>query len=581
MKNEDLKILFKILSLFKGYYKKMFYLLFCIIASTITGFVTPLLNRQLIDMGLQAKDINKVIIFASIIFLVTLIGQAIEMLGTKYELYINNMIPYDLSKIAFKRIFKLRIEYLVDTNYTQIMNSLNMDINNICRLVDRNSFFVVMQIFKMIAGVIGLITISWKLTILIVIIALFRFSIVRKLTRKRKYLFESYMDSLKEYSFWYGDTLAGIKEIKLLGIETIKIGEFIKRQRPMIKTNIKMLWSDKLYNLSEAVLLPLITFIIYILGTLALINGNLTLGGLFTFITYSMYVTGPISSILGLGYNLSGIIPSAKRYMQFLELECEGEGKVDLASNKEWKGIDFKNIAFKYSNGKTVLNDISFQIKAGERVAIIGANGSGKTTIVGLLLRFFKPLKGEILLNGINIEDIKLTQYRKLISVVSQDFYLFNTSVKNNINPRGKTCEEKIQNAAVQSGAHSFIGKMEERYDSSVGQNGMKLSGGERQKLALARALASDAKLIVLDEVTSSIDIESENQINYFIANSLKDKAILIISHKPSILEVVDKIIVLEDGVIKAMGTYTELLNRNILCKFLAKDENGTSALAN
>lgn len=393
-----------------------------------------------------------------------------------------------------------------------------------------------------------------------------RYLIVKYLAKKRKNLFKEFMKSYQDYSGWYGDTLEGIKEVKLWGLETLKIGQFIKKQRNIIRQDIKMSYLGKINGISEQLFAQILSSLIYIIGGYMIIGEILTVGKLFAFITYSAYVTQPIFAIMNIGYSFASVLPSAKRYFDFMNIEIEDTIKKDLVEkldNKVFGSIQFKNVYFSYKNKQPILQNINFKINAGETVAIVGSNGSGKTTIINLILRFLTPNSGKIFLDGKNINSLKLRDYRKLISVVSQDIYLFNTTIKENIILNSRKIDDEIYSATKKSGAYKFIKKMPNQYETIVGERGNKLSGGERQKIAMARAFIRDSKILILDEATANYDIETERQVNNMLKENYKDKTIILITHKTDILSKVDNIIVVTHGLIEDIGTHSELYKRN------------------
>ncbi|GAB6086886.1 ABC transporter ATP-binding protein [Alkaliphilus crotonatoxidans] len=557
---EDRRIIKWLLSLFKPYSRKLIIVIVCVMASAGINILLPLVSRELMDNGLLKSDIVAVIRLAALTISLVVIDQGIGLLETKYRAYISSMLPYNLRNQAFKHLLKLKISYFNQKNFAETLNTIEADVANISKISDRSMFFVVTSIFKMLGGVIGLTIIDWRLTLLILLIIPFRFFIVKYLSKKRRALYIQYMQSNREYSAWFGDTVGGIKEIKLWGIDGIKIGEFVKKQRNIVKLNIKMAFMDKMNELSEMLIHQIIINTLTVMGALLAFNYDLTIGGVFAFITFSVYVTQPISAILNVAYSFSSILPSAKRHLAFLTIEQE-------ASQAEYKeigaeiggNIKFENVSFAYDQGETVLKDISFEIKGGEKVAIIGANGSGKTTIINLLLRFYQPLEGRILLDGLDIKEINLKDYRKMIGVVNQEVYLFNTSIKKNIALFSSLDASKIERAARESGAEGFIDLLPHGYESITGRNGAQLSGGERQKIAVARALARNSKILIFDEATSNYDLESENYLNNILATGIKNKTMILITHKTEVLKHVDRILLIEAGTVIEVGSYDAL----------------------
>lgn len=551
----------------KPYTKKIAVVMICIFVTSGISMLLPQFSKQIMDNGLIAQNFSIVAKFSLFTFLLVLFDQGIGLLEIKYYTYINSIFQYSLLKRAFKHILKLKLQYFNNTNFAEIMSNVNTDVGNISRVCDKGTFIVVSQIFRIIGGIIGLVVIDWKLTILVICICPVRYITVKYFAKKRTQMIEKFIEYNRDFNAWYGDTISGVKEIKLWGIERVKTSQFNKKQRNIIKTNIKLSFLDKFNEYSENVFFQIITNSLYILGAYMVFNKSLSIGGLFAFLTYTTYVTGPISSIINIGYNFSNIIPSAKRYFKFLDLETEVDNstsKFVRVNNIQVKGrIRFVEVSFSYESSGWGLKNIDFDIEPGEKVAVIGSNGSGKSTLINLLLRFYRPNCGKILIDDIDINDIKLRDYRKLLSVVSQDIYLFNTTIEENITIASKMDKHRIYEASKESGAHDFIEELPMKYKSQVGRNGAKLSGGQRQKIAVARAFARDTKILVFDEAMSNYDMESEYFVNDLLGKNSESKTIIVISHKPDILKLVNKIIMLDCGEIVDIGTHEELLIKN------------------
>ncbi len=255
---------------------------------------------------------------------------------------------------------------------------------------------------------------------------------------------------------------------------------------------------------------------------------------------------------------------SAQRIFEIMDTEVKIQDKEDAVDFDEFKHqIEFKNISFGYSE-KDVITDFNLTLNKGEMVALVGASGSGKSTIANLITRFYDVEKGQILIDGIDIRDIKLKEYRKLFGLVTQDSILFNDSVFNNISLGDNQPDfEKVKAAADISNASEFIEKMENQYDESVGEGGGKLSGGQKQRLSIARAVYKNPPIMVLDEATSALDTQSEKLVQEALDKMMSQRTSLVIAHRLSTITGADKIIVMEDGKIKESGTHTELIEKN------------------
>ncbi len=574
---ENRAILKRLFKLLKPYFKKISIIFVCIIASAGINMLFPLLSKQIMDNGLLTKNFGIVVKFSLLTLAIVLIEQAIGLVETKYFSYVNAMFQYSLQKMAFKHLQRLRLQYFNNTNFSEIMSNIGMDASNISRVCDKGTFIIISQIFRIIGGLIGLLIIDWKLTLVVLFVAPIRYFTVKILAKKRKAMINKFMEYNSNFASWYGDAISGIKEIKLWGIDRIKTGEFIRKQRNIVKMNIKMAFLDKINECSEIVLFQVINCALYLLGAYIAFGNGLTIGGVFAFLTYSSYVLGPISAILNIGYNFSNVVPSAKRFFDFLDMETElqadNKNLVRLAGTEVHGNIKFQEVSFSYKNGEKILNKINLNINSGEKIAIIGANGSGKSTLINLLLRFYNPQEGKILIDGININNIKLRDYRSIISVVSQDLYLFNTTIENNISTGSKSDNSAISKAAIKSGAFDFIKEMPLKYKSEVGRNGSKLSGGQRQKIAMARAFARKSRILILDEATANYDVESEAYVNQMLTTDFEDSTVLVISHKPDILKKVDKIWMVDGGSIQEYSSFNDLKSNSEVYKDILVEE--------
>lgn len=576
MKKEDKNVCLEIVKLFKPYKWKISIIIALILISSIVTTIIPIINQHLMDNGLIAKDIKVIVRYSIYELILVFIIQFLGILETKKRSYMQNLLAFNLEKNAFEHTLKLKIKFFTDTNNAEMISNLKTDIGNISQIANEHTFYIVTSIFRIIVGVIGLLIINWKLSFLVIILTPIRYVLVKYLAKSRKNLIFNYINTYKNYSKWYGDTIAGIKEVKIWALELLKLNEFEKRQNKIIKQNVKLSYLEKANEISECIFTQIITSFIYIIGGCMLLGDGVTVGKLFAFITYSNYVTGPIFSIMNIGYSFAGIIPSAKRYFEFMNIEEEDYPKSITISNpnldKVQGCIEFKDVCFSYNPQKKVLNNISFKINPGEKVAIIGSNGAGKTTIINLILRFLKPTSGKILLDGNDINLLPLTDYRKLISVVSQEVYLFNTTIQDNIILNSEKGIEEMNTATKKSGAYDFIDKLPDKYKSVVGESGGKLSGGERQKVAMARAFVRNFKLLILDEATANYDVEAETMVNNIINQDFKDRTIIVITHKIDILSKVDKIIVINNGQVDDIGSNYELSQRNRFYKEMIKE---------
>lgn len=549
MSNKEAVI--KLLKLLECYKKYIAVIIVCLIISTGLNLCIPLISSQIMDEGF-IKGNNALLMRLILVSLVIYtLNSIIELLKEKKRIDISSRIHFFLSKESFTHLMKLEANYFSDKNYAEILDNINIDIANMTSIADEGMFFVISQVFSMTGGVVGLLILDYRMTILVLLFIPIKYVIMKMFAQRRKQIMDSYILESQNYAHWFGDTVAGVREIKCFGILKSKLCEFTNKQMRVIKWQKKINMLAELNNFADIMLIHILMAMLYIIGANLIFNMQLSVGNVFAFITYSSYVTGPISAILNIGYLLSGIIPSTKRYYKFMDMEEESNDG-DRTLSPQFGDIEFRQVSFAYHNDKPVIENINLIFPKGSKTALIGKNGSGKSTIIDLLLQMYTPTKGKILLAGNEILNISLDEYRNMFSVVSQDIYLFNDTIRNNISLYKQAEDKLILDACKDSGLSEFVEDVS--LDYMVGQNGTMLSGGQKQKIALARALIHDRPIVVFDEVTSSTDACSEQQINALLHTRLKYKTVIVITHKEEILNEMNQVVILESGKVNIFG---------------------------
>lgn len=549
----------KLFALLKDYTKIISIIFGCLLISTVLNLCVPLLSRRIMDDGFIGGNKELLIKLVLCSLMVYLVISVIDIIKEKNRINISAKIQYSLSEQAFSHLMKMKASYFNNKNYAEILNNINVDIGNMTSIADEGVFFVVTQAFSMTGGVIGLFILNWRMTILVLLFIPIKYVVMKKFAKQRKKVMDDFINDSQKYARWFGDTIGGVREVKLFGILNYKHAEFSQKQSKVVERQKKLNILSQWNNIIDTTLVQILVTVIYIIGANLVFKFQLSVGSVFAFITYSAYVTGPISAILNIGYLLSGIIPSTKRYYEFMNLQEETDkGKL---IKPEFGNLKLEEVFFSYETDKPILTDVNIEIPKGSKTVLIGKNGSGKSTIINLLTRMYEPTAGQIKLKGVNIFEITLESYRNMISVVSQQIYLFNDTIRNNICIYKKVSDEVIETACKDSGLEDFLKDVS--LDYVVGQNGAMLSGGQKQKIALARALVHDKPIIIFDEVTSNTDVYSEHQINGLLHTRLKEKTVIIITHKQEILQDVDQIVMLKDGAVVGTGKYDDLVINN------------------
>lgn len=548
------------LLLLLGKYKKTIVVIVgCLLVSTGLNLCVPLISRRIMDDGFIGGNKKLLIELVLVSMVIYTINSLIDLIKEKKRVDISAKIQYFLSEQSFSHLMKLRVNYFNNTNYAETLNNINMDINQMKSVADSSVFFVITQAFSMTGGIIGLFIIDFRMTILVLLFIPIKCVVMKYFAKKQKQIMDEFIKKNQKYAKWFGDTVGGVREVKLFNILDRKHEEFDQNQKDIIEKQKQMNMLGQWNTITDSLMVQFLSTLLYILGANLVFDLQLSVGSVFAFITYSSYVTGPISAILNIGYLLSGIIPSTKRYYAFMDLEEETDNGETAALCPD--DLKLQQVSFAYEKEKYVLKDVDILFAKGSKTAIIGRNGSGKTTIINLLTRMYEPTSGKIMLGTEDISELPLPEYRNMVSVVSQQIYLFNDTIRNNICLYKRVDDVIVEEACKDSGLEDFI--KEVSLDYVVGQNGAMLSGGQKQKIALARALIHDKPIVIFDEATSNTDAYSEQQINGLLDTKLKEKTVIVITHKKEILNKVDQIVVLKEGVVIDNGTYDELVGKN------------------
>ncbi len=547
-KKKDYYYLGKLLALLKPYKYYLAAIFLCLIASSAIVFLQPLLISRLTDQGLLEMNFSVTVKLTLLIFLLIAAGQIISFLRSWMFVHIHNSFYFSLISRGFQKLMRLKISYFTEKSSAEIIDNMRVDASNAALITDQFFGFTIEYLFRIVSGLVGLFVISWRLTLVVILIVPIKYGIVSLISRKTRKWTQERLEKLSNFTGWFSENIDGIKEIKLWGLYRKQWEEFQKRQKELLKLHQKESLLESVNNNIETALSWGVTGLLYILGGMQMAEGHLSLGGVFAFISYSGYVTDPIMMLLNLRIFFSTIIPSAERLFQIFELEEESDtGKLKVKQDQGIQ-IEYRQVSYAYENGRSILTSADIKITQGEKVAIVGENGSGKTTFLNLLLRFLEPQEGEITVNGTNINEIEADSYRGLFAVVDQAPYLFSGTIRENIDLDLRTDREAFLRACEKSGADNFIAKLPEKEKSVIGQNGSMLSGGERKKVAVARAMVREAPIIVLDEATAGYDGESDAHLHDFLIHQTEGKTLIVITHNQEHLEGMDRVYCLKNG---------------------------------
>jgi ATP-binding cassette subfamily B protein len=538
--------------------------LVCIaIVSSIDSFTT-FLSSRIIDRGIIAGS-REAIIETVLLYGAVLIIQSIAAFGFIYLVGIlAERVRYDLRKRMFNHLQQLSLSYYSETPVGWIMARLTSDTERLSDLMTWGILDVTWATINIITAAVFMFIINPRLAwivllllpVLIFVGIRFRKAILHYYRRSRK------MNSKITGAFNEGIT--GVRVIKALSREDDNLEEFSELTDGMYKASFKAAWLSALF-LPTVQLISAITlgFILW-RGGMQVQIGQMTVGGIQAFVSYITFIMWPISDIARVYAQMQNAVASAERIFNLIDTEPEIKDRPQTIETQTIAGnIRFDHVHFQYEKDDPVLNDLDFEVKEGEMVALVGPTGGGKTTIVNLLCRFYEPTRGKIKINGVDYLDMKLLDIQTRIGIVLQTPHLFSGSIRENIRYGKLTAtDEEIEEAAKLAGAHAFITQFEKGYEQDVGEGGNLLSVGQKQLISIARAILASPELFIMDEATSSVDTLTEALIQQGIHRLMEGRTSFVIAHRLSTIKRADKIMVIEDGQISEMGTHKQLIEK-------------------
>lgn len=559
----DINVFKDLIKFYKIEYKKLYMLMFVVVISGILQAVVPLSIKLLTDDFITKQNLKGFIIagigFFSLVIISTLAIYSFYVFGGKLEYQVSK----EIRKSVFERIGKFSLTNIKKYETGELISRLTSDVQKLSEVFSWGVIDACHSIIVLLISISIMLYLSYTLTLMLFLI-LPAIYIVTVIFQKNILKFQR---KVRDYNSKiirsYTESLSYIKTIKALGIEDKKKKEFKAYNEKYRKYNL-------LSILISAIFVPTVMFVASIgvgfafnFSSISVMRNVMTYGAFLSFLTYSFQIFEPFKMLAQIFTDLKSAQASAERVFQILyeedEILEEEESDLDFEGN-----IKFENVSFHYfDDDKLILKDFNFEIKNGESVAFIGSTGSGKSTIVNLICKFYNPTSGGIYLDGINYRNIDKTCLYNNLGYVLQQPQLFSISIKENIKFGNENAtDEEILKVCNLLGIDEFISKLPNGIDTVIGETGYNISGGQKQLISFARALIKNPKLLVLDEATSSIDTETEKIIQNKMKDILKGKTSIIVAHRLSTIKHCDKIVLIENGNILEQGTHLELLDK-------------------
>jgi len=573
-RNSMLHPILKLSQYMLRYWKFLVLLVVLSIASSEISVLGPYVMMDLIDKGITSRNYNQ-LLFYSVVFLgLTIVGSLVDFILMYSMRYLSNGVAKDLRFDLFKSIQSKSFSFFDRTRVGQLIARVTSDVDVISRFISFSFRSILSTALVFIFAVATMISLNLELSVIVFLSFPFILLVTLIFNKKISPLFWDIRNKVGQLTATLQESLSGYKVVKSMATEDQEIKKFDEVNISLLNSNMQAAKVRSIYPPLSGLIVSILYALILWYGANLIISNKATLGEIVAFSTYMNMFIGPIRMIGFLYEDLKRTTVSMNRIIEIMESQVVIPEKPDAIELNDVKGmIEFKNVSFSYKDEPT-LKDVSFTINPGEKVAIVGPTGSGKTTVMNLLMRFYDVSSGAILIDGHDIRDIKLSSLRKHIAIVPQETFLFPATVRENIAFGKKDASmEEIIEAAKAAQIHDTIEKFPNGYETMVGERGITLSGGQRQRIAIARALLVNPKIVLLDDSTSSVDIKTESAIQKALDKLLEGRTAVIITNRLSTVKKADKIILLNNGRVEAIGKHEELWERSELYRSLFKEQ--------
>jgi len=555
----------RMLGYLRPYWKVMSFVVVIVIINMLLSLSEPIILAYIIDKGINQSDLSVVYMMGAVLLGIRFISWGLSWMHTRWINFTGQRILFDLRQSLFNHLQTLSFRFFDGRPAGKIMSRITNDTNAIGELINGGLITIVMEGTHLLGIIIILFWMDWQLALLSFIMLPLLYIIVGRLRPRIESTWKRSRSTMSAINGNLNETIQGMRTIQAFSRQSVnneKFNAINLRNKGAFMQAIKL--ESTVYPLVEFVGM-LGTCIVVVYGASLVLSSALTLGYLMAFINYLWRFWGPLSALSKVYSQLLSAMASADRIFEILDTEPEVVNHKDALELQEIRGeVKFEHVSFRYeANKPDVLHDVSFAIKPGQRVALVGPTGAGKSTIVNLLMRFYDATSGTVRIDGIDVKDITLQSLRKDMGIVLQDSFIFGGTIEQNLRyGNDSATDEELRLAAASVRLDRVAAQFPEGFATELEERGSKLSAGQRQLLAFGRVLLSDPRILILDEATSSVDMETEQHIQEALKTLLAGRTAFIIAHRLSTIRDADLILVIENGRIAEQGSHHELMKR-------------------
>ena len=532
-----------------------------ILGNATTEIFNGMISKISGGAGIDFGKIGQILLTLLILYIVSAIFSFIQGFAMTN---VAQKITYKIRNDVVSKINKLPMKYFDKRTHGEVLSIVTNDIDTLGMNLNQTITEIIRTVCMLIGIMIMMLSISWEMTLISIVILPIAGIIVKNIVGKSQKYFQKQQEYLAHVNGQVEEVYSGLNIVKVFNAEEKTIQNFEKANKELYNSG----WRSQFLS---GLMYPLLNFLsnigyvgVAVAGGYLAINGTITVGNIQSFIQYNKQFTNQIGQIAQISATLQAMVAAAERVFEFLEEEEEKEFDNNIQTTSKLKGnVEFKHVHFGYDKNRTIINDFNSSIKEGQKIAIVGPTGAGKTTMVKLLMRFYDVNSGEILIDGHNIKEFNRGELRKMFGMVLQDTWLFGGTVKENIKyGKEDATDDEVIRAAKAAHVHHFIKTLPNGYNSVLNEDSSNVSAGQKQLLTIARVILADPKILILDEATSSIDTRTEIQIQKAMDNLMKGRTSFIIAHRLSTIKNADLILVMDHGDIVEQGKHEELLEK-------------------
>jgi len=560
----DFEILRRIYGFLQPYKVRFWSLVILIMVMACVVPLNPLLIRHTIDNEIARGDYNGLSLMLLAMLGVLLLQGFLQFVTSYMAGWLGQTVIRDIRVALYEKILHLRLKFFDDTPIGRLVTRTVSDIETLNDVFSEGLASIAGDILQLVLITGVMFYTDWRLTLICLMTVPFMVVSTYIFKEYIKKSFNEVRIAVSNLNSFVQEHITGMNIVQAFSAEELEYKKFVAINQTHRDANIRSIWAYSVYFPVADVILAAGTGLIVWFGSKQILNHDITLGTLTAFIMFMNLFFRPIRFLADRFNTLQMGIVSTERILKLLDSDEYVANNGSYSANDLKGDVKFENVWFAYNDEEYVLKDISFEVKQGETIALVGATGAGKSSTINLLSRFYEINKGKIFIDGRDLHEYELQSLRSKIGVVLQDVFLFSNTIENNITLGDKSItREKIIEAAKLVGAHDFIERLPDGYDYNVMERGATLSVGQRQLISFVRALVHDPKVIVLDEATSSVDTETEEMIQNAIAKLMKGRTAIVIAHRLSTIQNANKILVLDKGEIKEEGTHESLLEKD------------------